>query len=226
VLRLLESGFAVESVLVSDRREEALAPRVPEHVPLLVMPQKLAEELVGYNFHVGVLACGLRRAGLKLSEVASTSGPLLLAACDGVSDPENVGSIIRLCAGFGASGLILGPGCCDPFSRRVLRVSMGTALGLPIVESDNLVRDLRALGEAFHVETFATVLDAAAEPLSTIKPPERSALVFGNEKHGLSRPVMNACRRRITIPMQPGADSLNVAVSAGICLYHFAGGVV
>ena len=222
VVRLLESDFPVVSVLVSDRREAALARRVPEQVPLLVMPQKLAEQVVGYNFHTGVLACGIRRPGPELSDVAASSGPLLLVACDAVSDPENVGSIIRLCAGFGAHGLILGPGCSDAFSRRVLRVSMGTALRLPIVESNDLARDLSTLSDDFGVETLATTLDPAAQPLSAVQRLPRLALVFGKEKHGLGRDVVESCRRRITIAMHPGADSLNVAVAAGIFLHHFA----
>ena len=67
----------------------------------------------------------------------------------------------------------------------------------------------------------ATVLDDAAEPLATAAVSPRTALVFGNEAHGLADDWSRLCQRRVTIPMQRGTDSLNVAVAAGIFLYHF-----
>jgi tRNA G18 (ribose-2'-O)-methylase SpoU len=143
-----------------------------------------------------------------------------VAVCPNVNDPENIGAIIRLSAGFGLSGLLLGPDCADPFSRRVLRVSMGTAFTLPIVESAGLRRDLLRLRDEFGFELCATVLDAAAEPLESAAPTPRMGLLFGNEKHGLNREWIELCARKLTIPMAAGADSLNVAVAAGI-FFHY-----
>lgn len=220
VRRLLESGRAVRSVLASERRVESIAADVPDEVPLYVVPQEVGEALVGFNFHVGLMACGDRPESADLGAwLADCGRPLAIAACPDINDPENLGAILRLSAGFGLDLILLGPGCCDPYSRRVLRTSTGHALRLPIVESDDFDRDLQRLHEA-GVETIATVLDPAAEPLRGFRRGRRSAVLFGNEAHGLAPAHVAACRRRVTIPMAPHADSLNVAVAAGIVLYE------
>lgn len=221
VERLLASDFDVVSVVASRKMERQVVPLIPPHRPLYLLEHRLAEQLVGYTFHTGVLACGMRRAGPTLDALLGrTAGRALLAVCPNVNDPENIGAIIRLSAGFGLAGLILGPGCADPFSRRVLRVSMGTAFTLPIVESADLRTDLVQLAENFDVELAAAVLDPGAEPLESARRASRMAVLFGNEKHGLDQEWIDLCQRKLTIPMAPRADSLNVAVAAGIFFHE------
>jgi tRNA G18 (ribose-2'-O)-methylase SpoU len=221
VERLLASRFGVQSVLLSRRWERQLPHNTPPECPIYLLEHDLAEQLVGYTFHTGVLACGWRQPSPPLETLASLDArSSLVAICPNVNDPENIGAIIRLSAGFGLSGLLLGPGCADPFSRRVLRVSMGTAFTLPIVESADLQRDLLRLRDDFGFELCATVLDATAEPLESAAPTLRMGLLFGNEKHGLGREWIELCARKLTIPMAAGADSLNVAVAAGI-FFHY-----
>ncbi len=90
-----------------------------------------------------------------------------------------------------------------------------------MVESANLPTDLDRL-QALGVELLATVLAPDAEPLKACTRPRRFALLLGSEGHGLPAEIIAQCDRRITIPMHPGVDSLNVAVAAGIILHHFS----
>jgi tRNA G18 (ribose-2'-O)-methylase SpoU len=221
VERLLASRFRVQSVLLSRRLARQCPANIPPDCPIYLLEHELTEQLVGYTFHTGILACGLREPSPPIAAL-STNGDrfALVAVCPNVNDPENIGAVIRLCAGFGVAGVILGPGCADPFSRRVLRVSMGTAFTLPIVESRDLHGDLLRLRDEFDFELCAAVLDAAAEPLETTVPANKMGILFGNEKHGLGAQWTDLCSRRLTIPMAPGADSLNVAVAAGIFFHH------
>jgi tRNA G18 (ribose-2'-O)-methylase SpoU len=201
--------------------ERHIVPLVPDDRPLYLLDHVLAAQLVGYTFHTGVLACGVRKPGPMLETlIVPGTDSTLLAACPNVSDPENIGALIRLCAGFGLSGLVLGPGCADPFSRRVLRVSMGTTFSVPIVEVRDLRSDLLRLRDEFAVELCAAVLDPRAEQLESVRRSARMALLFGNERHGLDPQWIELCQRQLTIPMAPGADSLNVAVAAGIFFHH------
>jgi tRNA G18 (ribose-2'-O)-methylase SpoU len=217
VERLLASNFDVVSVVASRNLERQVVPLVLERCPLYLVENALAEKLVGYTFHTGVLACGMRRPGPTLETLLGRgTDPALLAICPNVSDPENIGAIIRLCAGFGLRGVVLGPGCADPFSRRVLRVSTGTAFSVPIVQASDLRSDLIRLRDEFGVELAAAVLDPRAEPLESARRSVRMAILFGNEKHGLDPEWIDLCQRKLTIPMAPRADSLNVAVAAGI----------
>jgi len=221
VARLLASRFKAQSILLSRRLAGQAPSSIPADCPIYQLEHGLAEQLVGYTFHTGILACGLRQPSPPLEVLAGEGGrPALVAVCPNVNDPENIGAIIRLCAGFGLAGLILGPGCADPFSRRVLRVSMGTAFSVPIVETSVLEADLLRLRNTFGFELFATVLDSSAEPLESIAFTSKTGLLFGNEKHGLDPKWIGLCNRMITIPMAAGADSLNVAVAAGIFFYH------
>lgn len=219
VERLLASRFAVESVLVSDRRQDFLD-RVPDQVKAFVLPQEECERLTGYEFHQGVLACGVRADSPKLSSILPSEGCATIAVAPKMTDPDNLGTLLRLSAAFGVCAVILGPGSADPLSRRTLRVSMGAALAVPVVEATGLFAMLRDL-KAARVELVATVLDPRAEPLLTATRPERIAVLFGNEAHGLSREEIAACDRAVTIPMAAAADSLNVSAAAAIFLYHF-----
>ena len=116
---------------------------------------------------------------------------------------------------------MLGARCADPFSRRVVRVSMGAALRLPIVESQDLVGDMELLRDSWNFELAAAVLDDADEELPAAVRPKRLALVFGTEADEVNPTWLAACERRLTLPMRSGADSLNVATATGVFLYHF-----
>ena len=229
VERLLASDFRVESVLVTERRAEEWTRKISDDVPLYVIPQPIGEQLTGFNFHVGLLACGHRKSARSLDEVLpspeqqTTPTPVTLAICPNCDNPENLGAIIRIGAAFGIDALLLSrDGCCDPFSRRVLRVSMGTALRLPIIESPDLQRDVKRLRDEWQFELIATVLDESAESLTIVARANRVGLLFGNEADGLDVRWRSLCHRQVTIPMHGGTDSLNVAIAAGIFLHHFA----
>jgi tRNA G18 (ribose-2'-O)-methylase SpoU len=182
----------------------------------------MIHQVVGYKFHQGVIACGRRKAAPSLDEVAlAWPADATLVICPELNNTENLGLLIRIAAGFGASAMILGPRSCDPFFRQSVRVSMGAVFSLPIVRCEDLDRDLSRLRSAWDVELIATVLDASADPLSEAARKGRIALLFGNEAQGLDPRIVELCDRGVTIEMKLGTDSLNVAVAAGIFLYHF-----
>lgn len=223
VRRLVASRFPIESILISDRFEQQLGPLAQPDVPVWILPDALVEPLVGFNFHRGILACGRRPSNPPLGELAPLNKRLTLVICPDVQDPENLGAILRISAAFGVDGVLVGRGSADPFSRRVLRVSMGASLRVPVRAADDIQTDLRELRDPLGVELAATVLDPTAEPLAAANRGDRFALVFGSEGHGLAPSIVALCNRRLTIPMRPGTDSLNVAVAAGIFLHRFSG---
>jgi len=238
--RLIESRYGVESLLAEESLAERYEPRLLAATPIYVVSKALLQATVGFHFHRGVLACGFRQAGIGvedlLGSVVARPHPgtlpggegagarrMTLVVCPDVQDPTNLGSIIRSAAAFDCSAVILGSKCADPFSRRVLRVSMAAALFLPIVESRDLAADLRRLA-AEEFEIVATVLDRAAEPLAGFQRGQRTAILFGSEGHGLSDEWLALCQRRVTIPMATGIDSLNVSVAAAVVLWQLTAG--
>jgi tRNA G18 (ribose-2'-O)-methylase SpoU len=222
VERLLRSRFAIESVLLDEKFVDELLPRFAPETRVFIVPHELMNAVVGFKFHRGVLACGRRADGVGWSEVFATARQTLtvVVAAD-VNDPENMGCILRNSAAFGVDLVLASSRCADPFSRRVLRTSMGTVFQLPLLISQDLAADVVRLQQEFGVEFAATTLDAAAEPLYDAARPDRFALVFGNEGHGIPAEVLASCRRAVTLPMRGGTDSLNVGVASGIFLYHF-----
>jgi tRNA G18 (ribose-2'-O)-methylase SpoU len=221
--RLLASPYQAESVFVSYEFAEEFSRLVPAGVPLYVAAEPLLLEVVGFPFHRGVLGAGRREQRHSLDDVAGpkdANSPVRLVICPEITKPENMGLIFRTAAGLGIDGVLLGQRCCDPFSRRCLRVSMGAVLNLPFVKSADLLADLHALKDRWQVELLAAVLDERAERLGDVRWPLRSGVVFGNEFDGLRAEWLAECPRRITIPMHGGTDSLNLGVAAGIVMYE------
>lgn len=225
VLRLLDGPCRTESIVCTAAARDRLHGQLPADVPIYVIPTPMISRLIGFQFHRGVLACGQRPAEMSLESLCRMGQARqrrLLVLCPELRDPANLGTIIRTAASFGACGLVAGRKGTDPFSRRVLRTSMGAVLRLPVIQTDdwNAVLDIV---HSFGFESIATVLDVAAERLGSAPQPERAAVLLGNEDAGLDDELVARCRRRVTLPMAAGVDSLNVAVAAGIVLHHFAG---
>ncbi len=225
--RLIESRFPVASALLAERYEGKLARSIPDDVPVYVLPDPLVDRVVGFPFHRGILASGERQDWPSIEEQASDrSRPFLVVVCPKISNPENLGAIARIADVFGVGAILTGPGCPDPLSRRVLRVSMGSALRMPVIVEDHPREVASRLVEASGFVFFAAVADPSAVPFARAGRPDRLGLVLGDEHEGVDPDWLPLCRASVTIPMRPGAGSLNVAVAAGILIHHFAAPVV
>ncbi len=220
--RLIASRFPLVSLLVTDRHLPRLSTLVPEHVPIYVVPFEMIHDVVGYSFHRGVLACAERLPWPDWRRLWNEeSGALTVAVCPKISNPENLGSIARLCDVFGVDGILAGPSCPDPLSRRVLRVSMGSALRVPIYVSNDLLGLATELEKSLGMSFMAAVAEADAEPFESVATPHRLGLVLGDEDQGVDRAWQERCSHLITIPMRGRASSLNVSTAAAVLLYHF-----
>jgi len=131
----------------------------------------------------------------------------IVVALDGVQDPGNVGTIVRLAAAFDANGVALLPGCADAFSPKAIRSSAGAILTVPVVSCS--IDELLARGW--------DVIAADARGEIADPPSRRAILAFGSEGSGLS-PALADIARTIAIPMSSRIESLNVASSAAILL--------
>ncbi len=221
--RLLASRFPVESVLTTARFEPRFASKIPDDIPLFVVPDDQIGELVSFPFHRGILACGRRRdwPGLA-STLAAPAGRTTLVICPMLDKPDNLGAILRVGDAFGVDAVLVGDRSPDPLSRRVIRVSMGSALRLPVYTPTDLTETVDRLRADHAIEIIAAVAHPDAEPLDLAPRPDRLALLLGSEAFGLDTAWLARADRKVTIPMRPGVDSLNVAVAAGILLHHFA----
>lgn len=221
VQRLLTCGIEVASVLVVEHRLDEVSQLVPAGVPVYTASNDLLSRIVGFEFHQGMLACGVRPAPAPVESLLSAR---ILVVLPEVRHAENLGLIVRAAHALGAGGVLLSDIGCDPFTRRVIRVSMGSVLALPVVRSATLGADLVRLKEEHGFALVAAVAERDAVPIENYARPHGRAVavLFGNEPDGLSDAWADLCDVRVTIPMAPGVDSLNLAVAAGIVLHRLA----
>jgi len=224
--RLLASRYEAESLLVTEEFCDEFQNLAPQ-VPLYVAAKKLLLEIVGFPFHRGVLGAGRRGPGLELAELMAgrdPHAPLKMIVCPEITKPENMGLIFRSAGALGLDAVLLGQRSCDPFSRRCLRCSMGGVFDLPWVKSTDVLADLHQAKQQYGLQLWAAVLGPQAHRLDQVDWPDRVGLLIGNEFEGLHADCLALCDRQITIPMQPGVDSLNMGVAAGIFMYEMKKG--
>lgn len=222
VRRLLRSDYPVDSVLLGERRVRGFAPSVPGGIPVYAVSDAMMHQVIGYRFHSGIIAAGRRKPMRSVEQMTSGAAERMTAVIlPETASAQNMGAIVRIAAAFGCDALVLGERSCDPFWRQSVRVSMGTIFSMPLVQSHNLLEDLRRMRESFGFELAVAVLDERAQPLAGAARGPRLGVLFGNEAQGLPDDVLGLCDRRITVPMRGGIDSLNVAIAAAVFLYHF-----
>ena len=226
VHRLFDSHFAVESIFIAPKYLDEFLPRAEAAgIPVYLGLEPLLSEVIGYQFHLGALAVGKRRASNELADKEQferifEKDRVRLIGCPNTKTGENLGMVFRSAAALGMDGLLTSSQGTDPFSRRCLRTSMGSVLTLPFMRAGNFVQALIDLRENYGFQVIGTALDESAELLWEVKWPSKTLVLFGNEYSGLTPDILQECDRRVTIPMHNQTDSLNLAVSAGIVMYE------
>lgn len=222
VQRLIESPHEVISLLVERGRESEAQGWLDQPTPVYSLPSLQIRQLVGFNFHRGVLACGRRPKLPPLDMFQFRPGlPTIALAILGVNQRENLGGMMRSAAALGIENLLIGPKTADPFSRRTIRVSMATVLKQRLFRLEQPADQLARLQQTRNFRTIVTTLDSDATPLGQFQPDDRETiLVVGNEAEGVDPATEQIATDRLTIPMQLGTDSLNVSVAAAIFMYE------
>jgi 23S rRNA (guanosine2251-2'-O)-methyltransferase len=182
------------------------------------------DRLTGNAVHQGV---GLRIRPYEyahpddlLAERHGSTAPLVIAL-DGVTDPRNLGAVVRSAAAFGASGVVVPARRSASVTASAWKASAGALARLPVARVVNLTRALEAYKQR---GLFVAGLDAAGKvdvhEMSIADGP--MVLVVGSEGRGLSRIVASACDMLVSIPMASGTESLNAGIAASIALYEIA----
>lgn len=154
-----------------------------------------------------------------LADVLAQS-PRLVAVGVEIGEPGNAGTLIRIADAMGAGAVVFIGHSVDPYNGKCLRASAGSIFSIPVVvapEMDSAIAAMRGAG----LQVLATTVDGelSLEDADLAAP---TAWLFGSEAHGLSVDVAEQADARVTIPMSGGAQSLNVAAAAAICLYRSA----
>jgi TrmH family RNA methyltransferase len=137
---------------------------------------------------------------------------------DDVSDPGNMGTIIRSAVAFGVEALIMSPDTVDIYNDKVIRATQGTLFELPYIYED--LKEAIVKLKNRNIRIFGTALKKSIS-IHDLDIPEEWAIIMGNEARGISDHILGMTDYNIIIPILPVIDSLNVSVSAGIVLYEF-----
>lgn len=212
--RLLESDHRVRSVLVTPRAHDRLAGRLDRMAaPVYVASREILAATVGFDLHRGAVAAADRRPLPVVADVLAGSG--LVVVLEGLNDAENLGAIARSARALGVEAMVLDPTCIDPYYRRIVRVSMGEVLLLPVARARAWPGELDAIRDSGFA-LWALTPDPGADDLWSLDVPGRVALVVGAEGPGLSDAALARADRRVRIPIHPAVDSLNVGHAAAI----------
>jgi 23S rRNA (guanosine2251-2'-O)-methyltransferase len=218
----LEAGRPLDLVWVQrgrqDRRIQGLIEQAAaREVPVRFVPRSNLERVAAGVSHNGIAARGAPRSFSPIESLVQPQGErgrmLLL---DGITDPHNVGAMIRTAAAFGLDGVIVaGPGA-PPLGGALAAAAAGQLERLPVARSKVAGDVLRQLREAGY---WCFGADAAGTPVASVRPSDRWVLVLGSEGRGLRAKTRAFVDELLAVPIRPEVESLNVSVAAAVLTY-------
>ena len=214
----LDAGLTPVSFLMERRHIELdaapLLARFPD-VPVYTADRDVLAGLTGYTLTRGVL-CAMRRPAPK-TPADVLNGARRVAVLEGVVDATNIGAIFRSAAALGMDAVLLTATCCDPLTRRAVRVSMGTVFQIPWAVLDDWSLLHRT---GFSTCAMALRDDSIALGDGRLSELPKLAIVLGAEGDGLAASTIAACDYTVRIPMGHGVDSLNVAAASAVAFWE------
>jgi tRNA G18 (ribose-2'-O)-methylase SpoU len=215
---VVERAVAAGCVPVAALVDLARVPRITDELacPVYGGGDEVRRVVSGLGVPSLIIALFERPPRPSVGELISRSDRLVVV--EAIDNPANIGSIIRNAAGLGWDGMILDHTSADPLARRSLRVAMGTVFDLPHARTATLVPDLARAATDGAFELYALTPHHLGRSLETVNPADRSMILIGAERTGLSRPLMEIATA-VRIPMAGGVDSLNVASVAAVACW-------
>ena len=200
----------IEAILAAADGSEAVdSGRLPDAKIMLVEPKLFKQ--VGSTDNPQGIAAIVRQPRWAWSQISTSGG--LLVYLDRISDPGNLGSILRSCWALGVQGVLMSPGCVDLYNPKVVRSTMGAILNLPVF-ADVGQPELAVLTAAgFALACTDTERGQKYHDVDFKIP---TVIILGSEAHGVSEELQEICGTKINIPIEPGVDSLNVAAACAI----------
>jgi RNA methyltransferase, TrmH family len=206
----------VSSTLGDSPRGAALRDALAARCPVRTVPEHELAQLADTDTPQGVVvAAAIPRAAPAAGALPARCTVLLL---DAVQDPGNFGTLVRSAVAFAAPLVIALPGTVDPWNGKAVRSAAGASFRVPILQqaTTDAAGWLREHGFVLYVA------DAGGTPVDELPPAPRVALAVGNEGAGVGAALLSLADARVAVPMPGPAESLNVAVAAGILLYALA----
>jgi tRNA G18 (ribose-2'-O)-methylase SpoU len=212
VKKLIHSNQKIHKIICS---EEYFPHFSAMNLPVFKASNKLLEKSIGFKFHKGVMALADRPIEHNLKNLQDSA-----IFVNGVTSPENIGSIIRTLTGLGFKNFIYDEQSCGPHIRRAIRVSTGNIFFANIYNTSNGHSDLIKLKQdGFHIISAAN--DTRSIKLSDFSFPKKSILLIGSEGYGLEEKYRNLSNSIVKIPITTGVEHYNASIAAAIMMYEW-----
>lgn len=226
VRELLKSGRDVEKIFVMRGDREGsivvlVAEAVSRKIPVIEVEKAKLDALCGYEQHQGIVAIASEKQYVDIDDVLEIARqrcevPLIVIA-DGISDPHNLGAIIRCAEGAGAHGIIIPKRRAAGITPAVVKASAGAVEHLAAVKCSNVSDIIRKLKEK---GVWVLAAEAGGESYTKVDYTAPTAIVLGSEEDGVSDIVKKNCDGIISIPMRGNVNSLNVSTACAVILYE------
>lgn len=203
----------------SGRQQRVVAEAKKAGVSVRLLPASQIDRLAGRGVHNGVVAEVAGVAYADFDDVINDEATTFVLILDGITDPQNLGAILRVADVFGVHLAVIPEHDSAGLTPAAVKASAGGSEWVPVAQVTNLARAVETLKEK-GFWTYAAALDG--DPPAKIDFRGKVALVLGNEGKGIRRNVLEHCDRVVTIPMFGHVDSLNVATAAAILCYEVA----
>lgn len=214
VLKLLKSEKPVLKLFINEEFFQKYSDLInSKNCELYTGTKEVMESIVGFNLHHGVMALTHRPKHVNIEELDDR-----ILILNGLTSPENVGTMVRNAAAFNVNSILHDFKTCSPYLRRCVRVSMGNIFNVKVHSTDNLVGTLKTL-QSNEYQIFATANEEGALDLPGFKFPKKAAVIIGSEGHGIDEIVKKTADTILRIPINEHVAHLNAACSSSIFLY-------
>ena len=226
VRELLKSGRAIEKIFVrSGDREGSITVLVAESIsrgiPVIEVEKAKLDALCGYEQHQGIVAIASEKEYVDIDDILAIAEERgekpVVVICDGVSDPHNLGAIIRCAEGAGAHGIIIPKRRAAGITPAVVKASAGAVEHLAAAKCSNVADTVRKLKDR---GLWIFGAEAGGENYARADFNLPCAIVLGSEENGISDIVKKQCDYIVSIPMLGKVNSLNVSTAASVLLYE------
>lgn len=217
--------YVATRIDTDDRVRETLKLASSRGLPILEAPRAEIDRLTDGAVHQGLALVVPPYVYASVADLIDPEipGVPLVVALDGVTDPRNVGAVVRSVAAFGGHGVLVPERRSAGMTAAAWKVSAGAAARIPVAKATNLTRALQDLQKAgFFALGLDMDGDVSLPELGLVDTPV--VIVVGSEGKGLSRLVAQTCDQIVSIPMSSAVESLNAGVAAGVALYEVARG--
>ena len=213
----LKANQPLECLIMTSDYDASMLPLVAHDLTRYYITAEIARELSATPQPQGVFAIVSLPDERDANWQATGTRYLLV---DAVQDPGNLGTLIRTADAAGFDGVLLGKGTVDVYNDKTLRATQGSLWHLEVVRGDLL--EMIAQLQAQQIPVYATALHQGAQSYRSVEVADKVALIVGNEGNGVANNMIQVSDQSIYIPMAGQAESLNVAIAAGILMFHWA----